>query len=156
MSFPAIMKPHMVENVVPRACCSPDSAGQFEDAPGKLPIAESVLLDGRCSSGRSLALNVQREPLKEALSHFGWKDEQRSTQVVKSKASSRSRTSPARFVLHSTVNSWKVPTVVPFPRGQGAEFCLRCIVALSLANNSRGNIIGLDLPASVWMMAVWR
>lgn len=98
------MNPHMVVKLVPSACWLPPRVTQFELAPGKLPMADSLLLDRRCASGLSLARSVHLEPSNDTPSHFGWNDEQISTHVVKSKASSLSRTSPSILVLQRTVN----------------------------------------------------
>lgn len=105
MSLPFMMNPHMVLKLVPRARCDPPSVTQFELAPGNLAIADSLLLENRCLLGFRLFLRVHFDPSNEAPSHFGWKDEHISTHVVKSKASSLSRKSPSRFVLHRAVNS---------------------------------------------------
>jgi hypothetical protein len=151
MSLPSMMNPHMVVKLVPSACCVPPSVAQFELAPGNSPIAESLLLENRVLSGRSPDIRIHRDPSKEAPSHFGWNEEHRSTHAVKSKASSMSRTSPFRFLLHRTVNSWDVPMVVPFPFGHGALlFCRRCTLARPTTCNSRDDIVRPNLLVSMW------
>ena len=72
-SFPSMMNPHMVVKLVPSACCVAPSVAQFEVLPGKLPIADSILLERRLPPGPDLspAFRVHREPSNETPSHFG-------------------------------------------------------------------------------------
>ena len=147
MSLPSMMNPHMVVKLVPSACCAPPSVTQLELAPGNVARTDSVLRENRRPSDRMLAIRTHFEPSKVAPSHFGWNEEQRSAHVVKSKASSVSRTSPSMLVLQSTVNCCTLPIVVPLPLGQGALLFCRGNTAPSATSIPRGNIVWPSLLA---------